>query len=117
MEQERDWVWREDRIRALLAADNTEVLFIGGSAANMGQFLPQFDCVVLLSAPTDVIVERLATRTTNGYGKHPDEAARVLRLVDEVEPLLRRVADVEIDTSAPLDEVVSTLLRLAQPPM
>ena len=63
-----------------------------------------------------MIVERLATRTTNGYGKHPNEAARVLQLVDEVEPLLRRVADVEIDTSAPLDEVMSALLRLAQPP-
>lgn len=111
-----DWVWREDRMRALLATEDTDVLFVSGCAANMGQFLPQFDRVVLLSAPTDVIVERLATRTTNGYGKRPDEAARVLRLVDEVEPLLRRVADVEIDTSAPLEEVVSTLLRLAQPP-
>jgi shikimate kinase len=116
VERDRDWVWREDRLHALLATEDTEVLFVSGCAANMGPFLPQFDHVVLLSAPTEVIVERLATRTTNAYGKDPDEVARVRRLVDDVEPVLRRAAGVEIDTSAPLEEVVSTLLGLVQPP-
>jgi shikimate kinase len=115
VERGRDWVWREDRMHALLAIEDTGVLFVSGCAANMGQFLPQFDQVVLLSAPTDVIVERMATRTTNRYGKRLDEVARVLSLVDEVEPLLRRAAGVEIDTSAPLEEVVAILLRLVQP--
>jgi dephospho-CoA kinase len=116
VERDRDWVWREDRIQALLSSEDTAVLFVSDCAANMGQFLPQFDHVVLLSAPADVLMERLATRTTNQYGKHPDEVARVLSLVDEVEPLLRRVAGSEIDTSAPLEEVVATVLRLVQPP-
>ena len=40
VEPDRDWVWREDSMRALLATNDTEVLFVGGSAANMGQFLP-----------------------------------------------------------------------------
>lgn len=110
----RDWVWREDRIRQLLSTEDTEVLFLGGCAENMGQFLPQFDHVVLLSAPAQVLVERLSTRTTNPYGKHPDEVARVLGLVESVEPLLRRAAGLEIDTSAGLEDVVATLLRLVQ---
>jgi shikimate kinase len=80
----------------------------------MRTFLPQFDHVVLLSAPTTVIVERLGARTNNPYGKHPDEVARVLRLVENVEPLLRRVAGHEIDTSARLDDVVATLLQVTQ---
>jgi shikimate kinase len=79
----------------------------------MRKFLPQFDHVVLLSAPADVIIERLATRTTNPYGKHPDEVARVLSLLETVEPLLRRAAGHEIDTSASLDDVVASVLRLA----
>jgi shikimate kinase len=82
----------------------------------MGKFLPQFDQVILLSAPAEVLVERLRTRTTNSYGKHPDEVARVLELVEQDEPLLRRAAGHEIDTRAPLEEVVATLLRLAQAP-
>jgi shikimate kinase len=108
----RDWVWREDRVQALLSTEDADVLFLGGCAENMRMFLPQFDQVVLLSAPADVIVERLRTRTNNPYGKHPEEVARVLELVARVEPLLRRAASHEIDTSAGLDEVVATLLRL-----
>src|SRR5690348_11077122 len=63
----RDWVWREDRVQALLATEDAPLVFLGGCAANMGKFLPQFDHVVLLSAPADVLVERLRTRTTNPY--------------------------------------------------
>lgn len=114
VEADRDWVWREDRIQALLSTEDADVLFLSGCAQNMGQFLPQFDHVILLSAPTQVIVARLGTRTNNSYGKDPDEVARVLDLVETVEPLLRRVAGYEIDTSVCLDDVVATVLRLAQ---
>jgi shikimate kinase len=116
VEAGRDWIWREDRIQDLLSAEDADVLFLGGCAENMRRFLPQFDHVVLLSVPAAVIVERLRTRTTNPYGKRPDEVARVLGLVETVEPLLRRAANHEIDTSAPLDAVVAILLRLARPP-
>ncbi len=114
VEPDRDWVWREDRIQGLLSTEDADVLFLSGCAQNMGKFLPLFDHVVLLHAPAEVIVERLGTRTNNPYGKHPDEVARVLRLVDTVEPLLRRASGYEIDTSADLDDVVATLLRLVQ---
>jgi shikimate kinase len=117
VEAGRDWVWREDRIQGLLSAEYTDVLFLGGCAENMGQFLAQFDHVVLLRAPADVLVERLRTRTTNPYGKHPDEVARILEQMATVEPLLRRAADHEIDTSAPLEAVLATVLRLAQSPV
>lgn len=116
-----DWVWREDRIAALLATEDADVLFLGGCAENMRAFLPRFDRIILLSAPTDVIIERLRTRNTGSYGKHPDEVARVrellepgrvLDLIETVEPLLRRVADHEIGTSTPLDEVVARVLQV-----
>jgi dephospho-CoA kinase len=110
----RDWMWREDRIQDLLSTEDADLLFVSGCAANMGKFLPQFDHVVLLSAPAEVIVERLATRTTNAYGKRPEEVARTLELIETVEPRLRRVAGHEIDTSASLDEVVANLLQLVQ---
>jgi shikimate kinase len=80
----------------------------------MGKFLPQFDLVVLLSAPAEVIVERLATRTTNAYGKRSEEVARTLKLIETIEPRLRRVAGHEINASASLAEVVAALLRIAQ---
>lgn len=114
VEANRDWVWRANRLQTVLATEDADVLFVSGCAPNMGQFLSQFDHVILLSAPVAVIVARLATRTTNAYGKQPAEVARVLNLIETVEPVLRRVATHEIDTSAPLEAVVSTVLQLVQ---
>ena len=114
VEFDKDWVWREDRIQDLLSTEDTDLLFLGGCAENMRNFLPQFDLIILLSAPADVIVERLHKRTNNPYGKRPDEIARVLGLVETVEPLLRHAAGHEIDTSACLEDVVATLLQLVQ---
>ncbi len=108
-----DWVWREDRIRALLdSAGDDGVLFVSGTVSNQGAFYPRFDRVILLTAPTDVILARVAGRTNNPYGKAADERARILGHIETVEPLLRRRATAEIDASMPLDAVVETILRL-----
>ena len=58
------------------------------------------------------MVERLETRTNNPYGKSRVEFDRFLEDVETVEPLLRRAADHEVRTDAPLDDVLSTILRL-----
>lgn len=54
-------VWREDRIEALLDGHDEGVLFISGCVSNQGKFYPRFDAVVLLSAPANVILERVAS--------------------------------------------------------
>ena len=88
------------------------ILFVAGCEENQVKFQAQFDHIVLLSAPLDTLVERLATRTDNPYGKAPEEFRRFLDDVATVEPRLRRVATHEVRTTAPLDEVVTTILRL-----
>jgi len=121
---EGDWIdaaggeplWREERMAALLAEPRPVPLFVGGCVANQGRFANRFDAVVLLSAPPETILERLATRTTNDFGKRPDERARILGDLDVIEPLLRRTATAEIDTRLPLTEVVSRLEAIAGPP-
>jgi shikimate kinase len=107
-----DWIWREDRIQAFLSQDDSGARFVSGCATNQVKFYPQFDEIILLSAPATVLIERLTTRTNNPYGKHPDELAEVLGYLETVEPLLRHGATHEIDTSAPLAQVVATILRL-----
>ena len=103
--------WDEPLIEALLDQDQGP-LFVCGLEENGVRFLPRFDAVVLLTAPVPVLTERLATRTTNPFGKAPEELARILADVREVEPLLRRIATHEIDTTAPLAEVVDEVERI-----
>jgi hypothetical protein len=55
-------------------------------------------------------MERLGRRTNNPYGKRPNDVADVLMYKATVEPLLRKSATIEIDTSPPLSEVVESLI-------
>jgi dephospho-CoA kinase len=108
-----DWIWNEERVATLLDSAGAEPLFLSGCSPNQGRFYPRLDRVILLTAPLDVILHRLATRTTNDFGKRPEEGAATLELIETVEPLLRQRADLVIDTTAPLDSVVSWVVQLA----
>jgi dephospho-CoA kinase len=108
---EPDWLWREDLIDELLDDHDGSMLFVSGCRSNQALFYPRFDYVVLLTAPVPVIVQRLSTRATNDYGKDAEELRRILREKQAIEPLLRRRATLELDTTAPLDDIVAAILR------
>ena len=63
-------LWREDRMAELLGEDGG-TLFVSGCVPNQGRFYDRFDAVVLLSAPADVMLERIDGRTNNTFGKSP----------------------------------------------
>jgi dephospho-CoA kinase len=108
-----DWLWREDRVRDLLEGSEAEILFVAGCAPNQGRFYPHFDHVVLLTAPAEVTIRRLATRTNNAFGKRPEELAKVLADKQRFEAVLRQGADHEVDASAQLGAVLDEVLDLA----
>jgi dephospho-CoA kinase len=109
------WLWREDRIEALLETEDAEILFVSACVENQGKFYRWFDEIVLLSVSAEVTIERLAKRTNNPYGKRPEQAAEVLAYRLTVEPSLRKSATIEIDTSRPLEAVVETLISSVGP--
>jgi len=106
-------LWREDRIGALLAGPIDGALFVSGCVANQGAFYPRFDAIVLLSVPADVLLDRVASRRTNDYGKTDAERALILSDLCAVEPLLRAGATAEIDTRKPVHEVADLLESIA----
>jgi adenylate kinase family enzyme len=115
-DEEDGYVWREDRISELLARDRQVTLYVSGTVSNQGRFYPRFDAVVLLSAPVDVLLARIETRTANDYGKTPEQRALILGHVAEVEPLLRAACTLEIDAAQPLYVVVAELVRIGSEP-
>jgi hypothetical protein len=76
-------------------------------------FYDRFDAVVLMTAPIEVIVHRLRTRTTNDFGKSAAEEAKILRDLAEFEPVLRSGATHELDTTGTVDDVVDSLIAVA----
>ena len=106
-------LWNEERIGALLGGHSSGTLFVVGTVANQRRFYPRFDAVVLLSAPFDVILERVVSRDTNDYGKADAEREKIAGDLAAFEPLLRSGATVEIDTRMPLAAVVDELESIA----
>lgn len=111
----RDWIWHEDRMQALLQQTHPTPLFVSGCKSNQGKFYPLFDHVVLLTAPLDVLLHRIATRQTNPYGKREAERDEVIGYVNTLEPRLRATSNLEINTAEyGIEQVADQLIELAQ---
>jgi shikimate kinase len=108
------YVWREDLIEELLSRNDGTTLYVSGTVSNQGRFYPRFDAVVLMSAPVDVLLQRIETRTSNDYGKANEERALIHRHVAEVEPLLRATCTHEVDATQPIGQVVSQLAEIGR---
>jgi dephospho-CoA kinase len=105
------WGWRAERVAELLAQPHGPLFFAGCSEE---QATLPFDYRVLLTAPAEVLLERLRTRSGNRYGRSPAEREQVLADLADVEPLLRRSADLILETTEPPGRVADVLLgRLA----
>jgi len=105
---DRRWGWRAEQVAGLLAQHTEGLLFFAGCSEEQRD-LP-FDYRVLLTAPESVLIDRLGTRTGNAYGRDPTELSQVLADLAEVEPLLRRSADLVLNTTVPVRQVADQLL-------
>jgi thymidylate kinase len=110
-----EYHWVVPKMTALLD-DDRGTLFVGGGARNQSAFYDRFDAVVLLSAPPDILLDRVARRTTNDYGKSDLERAEILADIAEIQPQLREGCTHELDASRPLDLVVADLIAIASGP-
>jgi dephospho-CoA kinase len=102
------WGWRAEAVQELVDRSTDPVLFFSGCSEEQSQF--EFDLRVLLTASESVMVERLACRETNSYGRTDAELERILSDRTVVEPLLRRTADLVVDTEVPVEEVAAVVV-------
>src|SRR5689334_23859758 len=107
------YVWDEQRIEELLQHEFETTLFVSGTVSNQGRFCDRFDEVVLLSAPAEVLLGRIDSRTSNPFGKSAEERERILADLAEAEPLLRATCTLELDATQPVEAVVARLAALA----
>ena len=104
-------LWNEDAVAALLAEPADRALVLAGCAGNQGRFYDRLDAVLLLDVPEDVMLARLAARTSHDFGKAPAERARILADAAAVLPLLRASCTAILDATRPLDDVVDEVQR------
>lgn len=107
-------LWRSDRIDEALRRPRSVPLVLVGTVANQGEWADRFAAVVLLTAPVDVLMQRLRDRPSGHYGSTAADQAQVARDTAEIEPLLRTMATHVVDTSSDREDVVAELASIVR---
>jgi len=102
--------WDEPRMSNLLAEYPT--VAVCSIAENQGGFYDRFDHVIYLYVPLTVLLERVRARSANPYGKTPEQQADITKYVEEVEPLIRRTATLELDGLLPIEVLAKRVEEL-----
>ncbi len=105
------WHIRPALVRRL-RDDGPAVTFLFGAVANEAEVWDLFDRVGCLVIDDETVVGRLATRTTNTFGKNPEDLERILGWNRDVETSYREYGAVIIDATLPVEAVVAEVLDL-----
>lgn len=109
-----EWILSEDKLYDLLSKPLNSPLFISGCCSNQTKFYKLFDYKVLLSAPIEIIFERIMKRTKNPYGKTDKERVEIAWNYENIQPLLKKGIDFEFDTETmSVKQIADTLTELA----
>lgn len=102
--------WHVGRLERAMTEAGNNLLFVSGCAEEQADLYHRFDAIVLLSAPRQVMVERIRSRSGNSYGRVPEEMTLILADLEEIEPRLRESCTLEIKTISPVNGVVDQIL-------
>lgn len=110
-----DWVlpsgvW--DLVRMATLLKRRAHVIVSGTVENQVDFYDRFDHVVLLSAPWETMLQRVASRSTNPYGRNRVQQDEIWFYLNTVEPLLRRSATLELDGTSPVNELADAVESL-----
>ena len=109
------FAWRISRaeVEILSTRMHDKTAFLCGSAENEVAVWDLFDLMVCLVADNETLRDRLGTRTTNAFGKHPEELAAALGWNDDVESTYRGLGAPIIDATQPPPEVADAIVAAA----
>jgi hypothetical protein len=107
------WKISRAEVETLSKWTHDRTTFLCGSAENEEVVRDLFDHLICLVADNETIRERLGTRTTNAFGKHPEELEAALGWNDGAEARYRRLGATIIDGRRPPPEVVDAILSAA----
>jgi shikimate kinase len=109
-----DRTWDEPRMRRFLSEHDT--VAVSGAVENQGRFYDDFEHVVLLTAPLEVLLSRVERRINSSYGTTSTDREEIARYVATVEPLLRQGATDVLDGRLPVGTLADAVEHLLVTP-
>ena len=107
-----NWLWDGNKRRAFAQACGDTPVFLCGGAMNRDEFADLFEKRFVLHVDSDTMRHRLLTRTTNDYGKAPEELAEQLELNTRYVEEATRVGATIVDATRPISVVADEIVRM-----
>jgi dephospho-CoA kinase len=107
---EHDWNMSRNKIDNLAKQANDKLIFLCGSTSNADEMLGFFNKVYYLSVDKDTLKERLTSRTSNDFGKAPDELNNILGWHMSLEERYKNHGAHLIDATQPINSIVDEIL-------
>jgi shikimate kinase len=108
--EEQEWRVAPFKVEALAKRADTLLVFLCGSTANEREVWHLFSRVIYLAIDNETLRRRLASRTTNAFGKAPNELQAILSWHEVGEDQYRRFGATIVDATSPLNQVVDNVL-------
>jgi hypothetical protein len=105
------WSVVPEKVEALAARARDRRVFLAGMATNGHEVWHLFSRVIYLAIDEQTLRRRVASRTTNDFGKTPRELAAILELHEFAEGQHREAGATMIDATLPLERVVDAVLE------
>jgi broad-specificity NMP kinase len=105
---------RRERVEELRLRASDHTGYLCGSAGGEDEFWDLLDRVIILDVDNETLRHRLATRTTNSYGKAAHELDGILTANVGWADAYAALGAIVIDGTRPIDEVVADVIRLAE---
>jgi len=94
------------RVLRLFEDNQNKDIFLTGCAVNQGSLYPYLTAVIVLTAPLDVMRQRIQSRAEHDFGKSLAEWEQIVNDKAEIEPLLVNGGHYVCDTNKDFSLVV-----------
>ena len=111
-----DWCVVPEKIEAIAAQSGGRTVFLCGMTKNEHEISHLLASVVYLSIDAETIQHRVASRSSNDFGKAQHEMAAILEWHEFAEEQHRQAGAVIVDATRPLNQVVDDVIRAAGAP-
>jgi len=106
---------RRDRVEELRRRAVGKIVYLCGFAGGEDEYRDLFDLMILIAVDNDTLSHRLATRTTNNYGKAAHERESILKANVGWAESYRSRGAVIVDGTRPLADVAAEIISAAKP--
>lgn len=110
--KEADYLMDITKIINFITLNEEEIVFLAGTAINQKEIYPYLGCVITLTAPIEVMKERIQNREDNPFGKTEIEWSKTVNDKETFEAQIIKSSNYTVSTDKPIQDVLDEIYEV-----